>query len=617
MWFPAPPALPVRLFIFLSCLFALPPAPAADWPVYGSDAATSRYSTLKQIDRSNVSRLKTAWTFHTGDKTDRPKTQIQCTPIVIDGVMYITSAQLKVMALRADTGKLLWSYDPFATLDDDNPRGVSRGVTYWTDGSEKRILFTYRARLVSLDAKTGKPAAAFGDNGQVDLRQGLDRDVTDLAYYVTTPGTIYKDLLILGSTTGEGPRPSAPGHVRAFDVRTGKQKWIFHTIPHPGEFGYDTWPKDAYKYAGGTNVWGGLTLDEKRGMVFLATGSPTFDFWGGDRVGNNLFGNSVVALDANTGRRIWHYQVVHHDVWDYDLPTSPSLITLKRDGQTIDAVAQVSKMGFVFVFDRVTGKPLFPIEERPVPASDVPGEVLSKTQPFPLKPPPLSRQRLTEDELTNITPEKRAYVLERFKKLRSGGIYLPPSMQGTLIYPGFNGGANWGGASTDPENGLLFINSNESVNWTTIIKAPAGAGYAYDHTGYTQLLDDEGYPSMRPPWGWLTAVDLNTGDFRWRIPFGEHPELTARGIPPTGTTNFGGSIATAGGLLFIGATQDHKFHAYDTLTGKLLWEIKLDPGAYATPCTYEVNGKQYVAVSAAGGRWKSPAGDTFVAFALP
>ena len=592
-------------------------AASSDWPVYGGDAGTSRYSPLKQINTGNAAKLQVAWTFHTGDSTDRPATQIQCTPIVIDGVMYVTSAQLKVIALRADNGQKLWTYDPFAGTDDERPRGVNRGVSYWASGKDKRILFTYRSKLVSLDAKTGKPSAGFGDNGQVDLTQGLDRDVSGLAYYITTPGVVFKDLLILGSTTGEGPRLSAPGHVRGFDIRTGKQKWIFHTIPHPGEYGYETWSPDSWKYSGGTNVWGGLTVDTKRGMVFLATGSPTFDFWGGDRIGDNLFGNSVVALNAETGKRIWHFQVVHHDVWDYDLANAPTLVTLERDGKKVDALVQVSKMGFVFVFDRATGKPLFPIEERPVPPSDIPGEVLSRTQPFPVKPPPISRQGFSEQDVAAITPEKHAYLLERFRKLRAGGIYTPPSTQGTLILPGFNGGANWGGASVDPENGLLFVNSNENVYWMTLKKAETGAAYTWDFQGYVQLLDDEGYPSVKPPWGWMTAIDLNTGEFRWRKSFGEHPELTARGIPPTGTTNFGGSIATAGGLVFIGATQDHKFRAFESRTGKVVWEKQLETGAYATPCTYETGGKQYVVVAVGGGRWKSPVGDSYVAFALP
>ena len=602
---------------FLLIVTPIAVAAAADWPVYGGDAGTSRYSPLKQINTGNVAKLQVAWTFHTADSTNRPTTQIQCTPIVIDGVMYVTSAQLKVIALRADSGEKLWSYDPFADSDDERPRGVNRGVSYWASGKDKRILFTYRSKLVSLDARTGKPSAGFGDNGQVDLTQGLDRDISGLAYYITTPGVVFKDLLILGSTTGEGPRLSAPGHVRAFDVRTGKQKWIFHTIPHPGEYGYETWSRDSWKYSGGTNVWGGLTIDTKRGMVFLATGSPTFDFWGGDRIGDNLFGNSVVALNAETGKRVWHFQVVHHDVWDYDLANAPTLVTLERDGKKVDALVQVSKMGFVFVFDRATGKPLFPIEERPVPPSDIPGEVLSRTQPFPVKPPPISRQGFSEQDVAAITPEKHAYLLERFRKLRAGGIYTPPSTQGTLILPGFNGGANWGGASVDPENGLLFVNSNENVYWMTLKKAATGAAYTWDFQGYVQLLDDEGYPSVKPPWGWMTAIDLNTGEFRWRKSFGEHPELTARGIPPTGTTNFGGSIATAGGLVFIGATQDHKFRAFESRTGKVVWEKQLETGAYATPCTYETGGKQYVVVAVGGGRWKSPVGDSYVAFALP
>ena len=427
--------------------------------------------------------------------------------------MYVTTAQIKVVALRADTGAVLWTFDPFANSDDDKPRGVSRGVMFWSSGKQKRVFFTYRNKLVGLDAVTGKPAAGFGANGQVDLTKGLGRDITDLAYYVTTPGVIYRNLLILGSTTGEGPRPAAPGHVRAFDVLTGQQKWIFHTIPHPGEFGYETWPRDAYERSGGTNVWGGLSLDAKRGMVFLATGSPTFDFYGGDRIGDNLFANSLIALEAGTGKRIWHFQVVHHDVWDYDLPTAPSLVTLTKDGHKVDAVAQVSKMGLVFVFDRATGKPIFPIEEKPVPPSDVPGEVLSKTQPIPVKPPPISGRRLLEADLTDVTPEKRAYILDTYKKTRAGNIYTPPSLQGTLIYPGFNGGSNWGGASFDPQSGLLFVNSNESINYMTLVEPPPNSGFRFDFKGYIQLLDEEGYPGMKPPWGWMTAVDLNAGRF--------------------------------------------------------------------------------------------------------
>src|SRR6202049_3461778 len=380
-------------------------AVAADWRYSGSDPGNSRYSRLREINTSNVNRLKVAWTWHTGDKSDRPVTQIQCTPLVVEGVMYVTTAQIKVAALRADTGTLLWTFDPFADSDDDKPRGVSRGVMFWSSGRQKRVFCTYRNKLVGLDAATGKLASGFGDNGQVDLTKGLGRDIANLAYYVTSPGVIYRNLLILGSTTGEGPRPAAPGHVRAFDVLTGKQIWIFHTIPHPGEFGYETWPPDAYERVGGANVWGGLSLDPKRGLVFLATGSPTFDFFGGDRVGANLFGNSILALKAATGERVWHFQTVHHDLWDYDIPCQPALVAITHNGAKMDVVAQVSKTGWVYLFERATGKPLYPIEERPVPQSDLPGERTYPTQPFPTNPPPFARQGISREDLTNISPE--------------------------------------------------------------------------------------------------------------------------------------------------------------------------------------------------------------------
>ncbi|MFN0170320.1 MAG: pyrroloquinoline quinone-dependent dehydrogenase [Bryobacteraceae bacterium] len=602
-----------------SCLFGfslLLPA-AAEWPVSTGDSGSSRYSPLRQIHTGNVARLEVAWTYRTGDATDRPVTSIQSTPIVAGGVMYLSTPRQKVVALRPDTGQPLWTFDPYAGSDDERPRGVSRGVTYWTDGKEQRIFHSYRTWLVALDAKTGKPAAGFGKDGQVDLTQGLGRDIQGLQYYVTSPGVIYHDLLVLGSTTGEGPRPAAPGHIRAFDVRTGQQRWIFHTIPHPGQPGYETWPKDAWTRSGGANDWGGLSVDPKRGWVFAALGSAAFDFWGGDRIGDNLYANCVVALDARTGKRIWHFQTARHDVWDYDLPTAPVLASFRRDKRRVDAVVQMSKQGIVFVFDRVTGKPVFGIEERPVPESDVPGEVLSRTQPFPLKPAPLVRHEYNEAEITDITPEKHAYVLEKFRQIRHGKIYTPPSYQGTAVFPGFGGGVNWGGSAYDPASETVFVNTNEMINLLKLKEPSAGAPFKVDFEGYNQLTDDEDYPGVRPPWGNLQAIHLPTGEVRWKVVFGEHPELTARGIPKTGTMNFGGPIVTAGGLLFIGATQDHKFHAYDTKTGKILWEAQLETGAYATPCTYEVNRRQYVVVGVGGGRWKSPAGDAFVAFALP
>jgi quinoprotein glucose dehydrogenase len=548
---------------------------------------------------------------------DRPATSIECTPIVIRTVMYVTTAQLKVQALSAVTGEALWTFDPFAGSDDDRPRGVSRGLTYWESGKDRRILFNFRAKLVALNADTGKPIPTFGEKGFVDLREGLDRDIGNLAYSVTTPGSIYKDLLILGSRTGEGPEPAAPGHVRAFDVRTGERRWIFHTIPHPGEFGYETWPPGAWKTAGGTNDWGGMSVDKERGLVFLALGSPTFDFYAGDRIGQNLFGNSVVALNADTGKRVWHYQAVHHDVWDYDLPSSPQLVTVHQQNRKVDAVAQVTKMGFLFLFDRETGKPLFPVEERPVPPSDVAGEKLWPTQPFPLKPPPFSLQRFTEADITDIAPSNHAYVLELFKRARSGSIYTPPSTQGTIVFPGFAGGGNWGGASFDPASGVLFVNSSNSPNLMTLADAPKGALYRYSHKGYTLLKDQEGYPAIKPPWGQMTAIDLNAGEIRWQVALGEFKKLTARGIRPTGTNGYGGSIVTAGGLVFIGATGDAKFRAFDARTGKVVWEAQLGAGGYATPCSYQINGRQYIVIAAGGGRFNDATGDAFVAYSLP
>ncbi len=590
----------------------------SDWRVYGGDAATTRYSPLDQINRSNVSKLKVAWTYRTGDARDRPRTTIECTPLVVDGVMFLTTALLKVCALDAATGKSLWSFDPFGGAEYTKPRGVNRGVTYWAKGQDRRIFFVAGSRLHALNAKTGKPIPEFGDRGSVDLTQGLDRKIDGLFYSATSPGAVYRNLLILGSICGEGPQPAAPGHVRAFDVITGRRVWIFHTIPQPGEFGHDTWEGDSWQTAGGANDWSGLSLDEKRGWVFLATGSASFDFYGGQRLGQNLFANCVVALDALTGKRIWHYQVVHHDLWDRDLPCPPSLVTVRQGGRAVDAAAQLTKFGQLFLLDRATGRPLFPVEERPVPPSDVPGEKAWPTQPYPLKPPPYARQLFTEDDLTNISPEAHAYAEEIFKKTRSGNTWLPLGLQDTIIFPGCDGGSNWGGGSFDLESGWFYVNTHDEPYIMTLVPAKPGTGYPYSHAGYNHFVDQEGYAAIKPPWGQLTALDLNRGEIVWQVVLGEHKELTARGIPPTGTQNIGGSIVTRGGLVFIGATQDEKFRAFDKATGKVLWEAQLPAGGYATPCTYEAQGKQLVAIAAGGGgKPRTRAGDAFVAFALP
>ncbi|MCC6860301.1 MAG: PQQ-binding-like beta-propeller repeat protein [Bryobacterales bacterium] len=673
-------------------------SPYREWSAYGGGPENIRYSKLDQINRDNVSRLRVAWTYDTGDAFKG--SEMQCNPIVVDGVLFATTPKLRVIALDAATGALRWSFDPFeGTKSAGKTR--NRGVTYWRN----RIYFAARHYLYALDAGTGKPAAEFGAGGRVDLRSGLGRDVGTLTISATTPGVVFRDLLVLGSIVSEG-LPAAPGHIRAFDLRTGKQRWIFHTIPHPGEFGYDTWPKDAWQYIGGANSWAGLSVDEKRGLVFAPTGSAAFDFYGANRAGDNLFANSLIALEGATGKRVWHFQMVKHDVWDRDLPAPPSLVTVKRGGKPVEAVAQITKSGHVFVFDRQTGEPLFPVEHRAVPPSRVDGEALARMQPFPLKPPAFARQVFTEEMITKRTPEAHRAVLQRFRALHSGGQFTPPGFEGTVIFPGFDGGGEWGGAAFDPESGLLYVNSNEMPWVLRLVERPAprklsgsslykancaschredmkgtppefpsltglrgkyaepemaglirkGAGrmpgfgnlesaavaaiaryvlygedtavegrqapspidLKYTHDGYNKFLDPDGYPAVEPPWGTLNAIDLNRGEIAWKIPFGEFPELAAKGLRDTGTENYGGPVVTAGGLLFIGATNhDRKFHAYDKATGKLLWETTLPSSGNATPAVYEVNGRQYVVIAAGGGKSGAPSGGTYVAFSLP
>jgi quinoprotein glucose dehydrogenase len=684
-----------------------------DWRVYLGDSASTHYSALKQIHRQNVHRLEVAWTYHAGDARNDNRSQIQCNPIIVDGALYGTSPQLKLLALDAATGHERWRFDPFAGETNQNAVGVNRGVVYWRDRNDRRIFFTAGHRLFCVEAATGELILSFGEGGMVDIREGLGRDPKSLFVLANTPGVIFRDLLILGSRVSEGPGPSAPGHIRAYNVRTGKIEWTFRTIPQPGEFGHETWPPEAYRYSGGANVWTGMAVDEKRGIVFCPTGSAAFDFWGGDRYGANLFANSLIALDAATGRRIWHYQLVHHDLWDRDLPAAPNLLTVHHGGKKIDAVAQVTKSGHVFVFNRETGEPLFPIEEVPVPASALQGESAWQTQPIPVKPAPFSRQQFTEDLVTELSEESRAAVLERWRKVNRHVLYAPPSTEGTIIFPGFDGGAEWGGAGVDPKRGILYVNGNEMPWILTMVETKAKPGGSlssaqqvynqvcaachgmnregdparafptlvnigqklkkpeivellksgrgvmpsfgflseeqrnavadhllgddrvttasedrqaasalvldspYTHTGYNRFLDPEGYPAIRPPWGTLNAIDLNTGEYLWRVPLGELSELTARGIPPTGTENYGGPVITAGGLIFIAATKDEMIRAFDQETGNILWQAKLPAGGYATPSTYSVNGRQFVVIACGGGKMGTKSGDAYVAFALP
>jgi quinoprotein glucose dehydrogenase len=591
-----------------------------DWPAVGNDKGCTRYSALKQIDRSNVSSLQVAWIYHTGDAGSGNSTTIECTPIVIGGVMFITTAGSKVVALDAATGSEHWKFDPYAGVKRNQPRasgGVNRGVAYWSDGKEARILLGVAdGRLVSLDAKTGVPDSCFGKAGTVDLREGMDADLNGVNYGPTSAPAICGDIIIVGFSCPEGGRP-APGDPRAFDVRTGKQLWRFHSIPRPGEFGNETWEGDSWKFAGAANNWGGTSVDEERGLIFIGTGSASPDFYGGNRKGDNLFANCTICLDAKTGKRQWHFQTLRHDLWDHDLPVYPNLVTVTHSGRKVDAVAQVTKTGYVFLFDRVDGHPLFPVEDRPVPTSDIPGEQAARTQSFPVKPPPFCRQSVEESDLSDISPETHQEVLAQFRKYRGGPAFTPPSTNGTITIPGFHGGATWSGASFDPTAGILYINSNEQPNVLRMI-ADEGATGPYRPSGYFKFLDKNGYPAIKPPWGLLNAIDLNKGEILWRVPLGEFAELTARGIPQTGTENFGGTIVTAGGLIFIGGTKDEKFHAFDKSTGKLLWQHKLDAGGYATPCTYSVKGRQYVAIAAGGGgKLGTKSGDSFVAFALP
>ena len=435
--------------------------------MYKADAASTSYSPLEQINTENVSTLQVAWTFDPNDSQDGARFNgSQCNPIVIDDVMYVASVQRTIFALEASTGKKIWSFDPF---NGGRGGGSFRGVTYWQDGKDKRILFTAGDNLFALDATSGKPITTFGKDGKVSMNIGIRDDSSRISIKPTSPGIIYKNLIIIGNEVSE-LYGAQPGYIRAYNVVTGKLQWTFHTIPLPGEYGYDTWPKDAYKYAGGANCWGGMSLDEDRGMVFLGTGSPTYDFYGADRKGINLFGNCIIALDAGTGERKWHFQTIHHDLWDYDLPSPPNLITVTKDGKRIDAVAQTSKVGFLYVLNRETGEPIYPIEERPVPASDVPGEHAWPTQPYVITPKPYAKQFITADQLSNLSPRAHDSAVALFKGMRYEGLFTPPSVKGTFVYPGTIGGSEWGGAAYDPESSVIYLKSNESPEISKLVK---------------------------------------------------------------------------------------------------------------------------------------------------
>ncbi len=703
------PSLVVLAIVVVACAHVwTQSASRIDWAAHGADAGHTHYSAAAQITPENAARLQVAWTYRTGDARSDNRSQIQCNPIVVDGVLYATSAQLKLFALDAATGTQKWVFDPFAGDEGPGSLGVNRGVTYWADGQDKRIFVAGGPYLYAVHAETGRPVDTFGEGGRIDLRLGLDADTTGLSVLSNTPGIIYKDLIVVPTRLSEGPGPAAPGHVRAFDVRTGKRRWIFHTIPRPGQPGHETWPPDAWQRIGGANNWAGMSVDRARGLLFVPTGSAAFDFWGGNRHGANLYANSLLALKADTGERVWHYQFVHHDLWDRDLPAPPVLGTITKDGRRLDVVMQATKTGELFVFERETGTPVHPIREVAVPQSTLQGERTWPTQPQ--SSIAFSRQEFSEAIVTSRTPEARAHVLKQLEGAKPFDKWQPPSVEGTVVFPGFDGGAEWGGQAFDERSGLFYVNSNDMA-WLThmepidrsaettqvargrrayqvncaVCHGADGKGEAgrvvpslvdlaarisrqqaldviahgrgqmppfqalsdgqrreivaylfgdapkeaassddeglpdipYTFGGYTRLVDDEGYPAVTPPWGTLSAIDVAAGDVVWQVTLGDRPEARKPTDPPTGTENYGGAAITAGGVLFIGATNDEKFRAFDMRNGALLFETSLPAGGYATPATYVVNGRQYVVIAAGGGKMGTDSGDTYVAFALP
>lgn len=699
------------------------------WPVYGGSPANFHYSALTQIDTSNVEKLQKAWEYHTGDGDSM--SQIQVNALETGGALYGVSPHLKLFALEAATGKPKWVFDPARNANGDTVKiaiNACRGVAYYrgADDNDQRLFYGAGSWLYCIDALTGMPVVSWGDSGRIDLHRDLGRDVHNLFVAVTTPGMIYKDLVIIGDRVDE-EAAAAPGHIRAYDVHTGKLRWIFHTIPYPGEEGYMSWDDTAaYKHLGGANSWGGFSLDEEKGILFAPVGSASYDFYGGKRTGDDLFADCVLALDASTGKRLWHFQTVHHDIWDRDPPTAPIPVTVHKDGRKIPAVVQTTKTGFIFLLDRATGKPIYPVEERPVPQdSALPGEKLSPTQPYPTGMPVYARQSLTEKDLDTLVPNSSYQdIRRRLAGYHTGPMFIPPTKAGTVIFPGFDGGAEWGGPAYDPETGLLYVNANEmpwvltmidaktneaaiagrtgALGMTDVVSAgevlygmncmvchgkdrkgggnfPSLAGMAkkydeaqfltlinsgrrmmpafqqlseakkralaayvldekrkraepffdsattaedsyfhlaYNATGYNKFLTKEGYPAVAPPWGTLTAIDLNKGTIAWRDTLGDYPEFKARGIH-TGTENYGGPVVTAGGVLFIAATSDAKMRAYNKRTGQLLWEGDLPVAGFATPSVYAVDGKQYVVIACGGGKLHKKSGDSYVAFALP
>jgi quinoprotein glucose dehydrogenase len=677
-------------------------APEREWRTYLGDLSSRQYSPLRQIDRQNVNRLEVAWTYHSGTPRARGL-QLQFNPLVVEGVLYGSSPNLALFAIDAANGTELWRFDPGIDAWAASP---SRGAAYWKGGDDERIFFGARSLLFAVDARTGQPIEAFGQGGHIDLREGLERDLSDdiMGVTVTTPATIFEDLILIGGRVNE-VEGAAPGTVRAYDARTGETRWAFRTIPRPGEPGVETWPEGAWQSAGGANSWAGISVDAERGLAFVPTGSATPDFYGAERAGDNLFANCLIALDARTGERRWHQQIVRHDMWDRDLPSPPNLVEIERDGEVVPAVAVTTKTGDTFVFHRETGESLFPLREEPVVGEAVYGEVPAASQPIPILPEPFVRQTFSADLVSDRTPEIEAALREKVSTKRFGSLYMPPSVEGTIMVPGTDGGAEWGGAAWDATSATLYVNANQVASILQVVEtsgevgmmgqaylglcggchgvdfqgdgstvpsliavderlgflefhdvirngrgrmppvgsflsrweslglawllyglddedAPSNWGQgggpkSFANAGYQNLTDPDGLPGTKPPWGTLTAIDLNSGRHRWQIALGDYPEILASGRSGLGAESYGGPVVTAGGLLFIAATPDAKIRAFDKETGELVWEDELPFAAHATPAVYEAGGRQFVVVPAGGGKFGRPSGDVYVAYALP
>lgn len=675
----------------------------SNWKYYQGGPNRNQYKAFNQINTSNAHQLKLLWTYDSEEADPDNRSQIQCNPLVIDGVVYGTSPVLKLFAIDAATGEEYWKFDPSQLNEQAGGLGANRGLAYWEKDNDKRLFYTVGASLFAIDAHTGKPIQSFGQSGKINLKENLDRAIDQAYYGNNSPGAIYKNLIIVGGRVSEGA-DHAPGHIRAFDVLTGARKWIFHTIPFPEEFGHETWPDSAYLKSGGANSWAGFSIDQANGIVYAPTGSASFDFYGGDRHGQNLFANSIIALDASTGKRLWHFQTRHHDLWDRDLPAPPNLIQIQKDGKEVPGLVQISKSGHLFVFNRITGAPIHPIEEVPAPASELEGEKAWPTQPVPTGYPQFSRGTIQESDLAQRSTEANNFAREAFLGTNYGE-FRPFSTKSQVLFPGMDGGGEWGGAAYDPESSILFVNSNE-MTWdvkmnpyaplslgqsvyqtncqnchgehfegsqlygnvptlkdiqkrkpghelVTLIKngrgvMPAFASlseaelnavvkyisnepeanqeaikkekqwpYPYVFNGYKKLNAPDGLPIITPPWGQLTAINMNTAEIVWQVPLGNIDSLDIEGHPVTGTENYGGPVVTSGGVLFIAATSDEKFRVFDKQTGNVLFETQLPAAGYATPATYMVDGKQYVIIACGGGKLGTKSGSKYLAFGLP